>query len=364
MERNMEKKIKVGIYTFIAADNYGAVLQAYALKQFLCDQGYEAHCVDYRPDYLAEKCRPFSSKRLSSKIAGKGLLRNFVKEIFLYRVLQKRHLRFEEFRQKKLSLLPIDEENIDCYIVGSDQVWNYSITHGDRHFMGDIPNVASCVIAYAASMEARLAEDQMEKFRKQLENFKSISVREDNLKCFLKSAFGQDSELVVDPTFLLSAKEWLQVSVPYRDYDNDYIFMYGFGFTEQTKKAVRVFANKCGLKIVLLTASIKLKREYCNDISPEQFVYLVGHAKYVVTNSFHGTAFSIILGKKFIELPHPSLKKNIRVENLLELSGIRSQYTDVFTGISSSDFTHVSSYSSKLLDIIESSKNYLLRNIV
>ena len=106
----MEKKLKVGIYTFIAANNYGAVLQAFALKQYLCNQGYDAYCMDYRPDYLADKYIPFSLCRLNQK---GNFIRSLLKEMLLYRGLKRKNELFENFRKQNLNLSLDKEKSFD-----------------------------------------------------------------------------------------------------------------------------------------------------------------------------------------------------------------------------------------------------------
>ena len=357
----MEKKIKVGIYTFIAANNYGAVLQAFALKQYLCDQGCDAYCMDYRPGYLADKYVPFSLCRLNQK---GSFIRNLLKEILLYRGLKRKNELFENFRKKNLNLSLDNERNFDYYIVGSDQVWNYEITQGDSVFLGDIPNARNNIITYAASMEKGMAPEYCGDFRNRLKNFFAISVREESLKNKLKVDFDQQSTLVVDPTFLLSAKDWHRFGIPYSGYDQNYVFMYGFGFTEKEMNAVRIFADKKGLSLIVATSGVKYKKHYKNDISPEQFVYLIEHAAYVVTNSFHGTAYSVIFEKNYLQLPKKGQKRSIRVENLLKLLGVKAESENICDGVNMDSFISLTFANQKLHDAIESSKEFLKLNLI
>lgn len=353
--------MKIAIYTFTAANNYGAVLQAYALKQFLCSLGAEVHDVDYRPQYLVERYRPFSRYRLF----GKGNpLKNTLKEILQYRTLRNKNQLFDQFRNKYLDLiLPSEALESDLYIIGSDQVWNYKITKGDLILLGDIDGSKGNVISYAASMEENLSETATKNFSKRLKDFSAISVRELSLQNKLQKDYDINSTLVVDPTLLLSADEWKKVEKPYTKADKPYLLLYGFGFTKQDMTSVEAFSKEKGLRVIRLTTGSKFTGGYRNDVSPEQFIYLFDNAEYVVTNSFHGTSFSLIFNKPFLEIPNHALGLNKRVKSLFDLQGIATVCTDISNGILETNFIQISDYSDNLKDLIDTSKQFLLDQV-
>ncbi len=351
--------MKIGIYTFTAANNYGAVLQAFALKKYLCDNGYDAHCIDYRPSFLTERYTPFSFVNMKKK---KGtFLLVVLKEFLRYPFQIKKNNLFEKFRTDYLSFIPHKGHDIDYFFVGSDQVWNYNLTRGDEVFLGKIPYSKGNVSSYAASMEVELKRSQENDFYKSLSNFVEISVRERYLKDIIEEKCKRQCDHVVDPTLLLSSSQWRLVSKPYKKYDNNYVFMYGFGFNKKDIQIVRSFAQSLKLKLIIATSGVNICGGYTNDISPNQFLYLIDHAKYIVTNSFHGTIFSIIFRKKLLEISHRTLKKNSRVEGLFQLLECSYVPYNLEDGIDINSFKIYPIDSIQFKQIINNSKLFLLK---
>ena len=351
--------MKIGIYTFTAANNYGAVLQAYALKQYLVNSGMDAHCVDYKPEYLLERYRPFSCNRIKSKSFSPKYI---LKELLSYNKRRRKNLLFDDFKYKYLDYLSIGVDDIDYHIIGSDQVWNYGITGGDQVFLGNIPNSSGNIIAYAASMEEDLDQKYKVEFCHQLQNFKHISVRETSLQNMLLKEFNVKSELVVDPALLLDKEAWHELSKPYNRPLGKYIFLYGFNFNDADVLRIRRFSDENNLQVIIASSGVRLNKMFYNDISPENFVSLIENAEYVATNSFHGTVFSIIFGKRFLELPNKALKINKRVDNLLQMCGL-SEIHHNSEYLADTDFIKLDKYPQLLVSLIEMSEKYLKNSL-
>lgn len=353
----MEKKI--GIYTFTAANNYGAVLQAFALKQHLCNAGFDAHCVDYRPLFLTERFKPFPPFTLQDYANPLKLIKMCLK----WNKIRKKNALFEQFKENALSFIPVGSTDVDTYIVGSDQVWNYKITCGDRIFLGNIPHSNGHIISYAASMEQDLDEKWKMDFKEQLKNFSCISVREENLQHKLKNDYGINSTLVVDPTLLLSRSQWSMMGVPYKKATGRFIFMYGFGFSQQEQKNAELYAKEHKLKLIIASSGVLLRKGYSNNISPQQFVWLIEHAECIITNSFHGTVFSLIFGKRFAISKKNGLKKNNRVANLLQLYGMDYVECDIDKMLKDDIFLAPAHLPNSICEAINRSKQFLVNTL-
>ncbi len=343
--------MKLGIYTFIAANNYGAILQAYALKEFLRKNGCDAHCVDYRPAYLWDKYQPFSKLRLRSG----SVIKNFIRDIIFFRWLKKKNKAYEIFRKEFLSLIP--EKNVpemETIIVGSDQIWNFKLTHGDEKFLGIISGFQGKVVSYAASAE-ELNGIECGSLSAALKHMSNISVREKSLQTFLLRNFNMESTLVLDPTFLLERSEWECLEDVF-SYRKPYILAYIFGISKKERDELTILAAEKGLDLFIFCGEAKPGKGILDFESPCRFLSVIHNASFVVTNSFHGTAFSIIYGKKFCVIRKSS---NERIETLLGLVGGQKAFLQLNKKIEYSDFVEISDCTDELKKMKDQSKNYL-----
>lgn len=322
--------MKVGIVTFHRAINYGAVLQVFALYKTIEKLGATPEIIDY----------------ISPAIS--GIHRRFefgFHPLEMYRYLRygssvnKRFDKFEKFVETmKLSTKVISSEdffrvsqNNDAVICGSDQVWNLKITGNDfNYFLSNVLEPAKR-IAYAASFGLSDYPANMQcELKVALERFNSISVRETMGQKIVESLIHKLPAVVLDPTLLLEKEEWKKFSEPYEIKDK-YLLVYSVGQIEDLFGVAREISKKYGYRIAVV--SHRRFRGlpgalYLKDLSPLEFVSVVDNAACVVTNSFHGTAFSVELEKKFIvvrrsETNNPGL--NSRMETLLEKVGLTGQ---------------------------------------
>ena len=324
--------MKIGILTFHCAHNYGAVLQCYATQEFLRSKGQEVEIINYRPSYLLRPYRLFD-KGYITRGGFKRLLKNIVQESIIFPTRYTRWKVFQRFINKRLSLskpfsdLSSVPDVYDAYIVGSDQVWNPNITCGfDDVYFCNFPfqKGNKKYISYAASMESKELSDTSKLFyRTKLKNFDAISVREKNLQELLSPLSNVPIQHVLDPTLMISRDVWnrfVTTSIP----TEKYVLVYGH--QEHTKKFAEEIAKQLSAKVVVIGSWVTYYNmdEY-NEAAPEDFVYLIRNAACVVTTSFHGTAFSIVLNRPFYTL---SQGGNTRSLSLLRELGLQDRMID------------------------------------
>lgn len=335
--------MKAGILTFHNANNYGAVLQAYALQQKLIDNNVDAKIIDYRLKEIDKEYQLFRVDLVKKMLkenkyleAAKILLYNF----FTLKSRIKKKARFNEFSKKNLKLTDrcrsyedIDLLNYDAYICGSDQIWNSNITNkiNDVYFCAFNEDRNVKKIAYAASMgKNNYSKDEEKYFKENLKNLTHIGVREIQLKEYTKNFTDKKVVQVLDPTLLLKGDVWKKVSKEYK-IDKKYLLIYSLEINNKILEAAELIANEYDLQIVIIgNKSVKKERKYItlDDIGPAEFLGVFENCEYVITNSFHGTCFSIINKKKFYTIPHSSA--GARMISLLKTIGIEKRLiTDI-----------------------------------
>lgn len=316
----------IGILTFHNAYNYGAVLQAYATQSFIKGLGHNVEVIDYHnPEidafYNRQKFR-FSTlpkKRFF-------LIPKYCSGKYFY---WKKRRSFELFKKRFLNLsdqryVPSHDISFDQYdmvLVGSDQLWNPALTKGfDRVYWGDFKMGADGKrITWAICMNASsIDEGQLLFIQEHLKNFTRISVREDSLKILLDPCFDNNVVQLADPVFLLHRKEWESLCKPVKK--KNFIVVYALKNQDETISAAKRIAEKDGKSIVIIHPFSDRfpHRGYEEKLGPIEFLSYIYAADGVVTSSFHGTAFSLILCKKFICI-EPKGTNNIRIRSLLHL---------------------------------------------
>ena len=360
--------MKIGILTFHCAHNYGAVLQCYAMQEFLRSKGHEVEVINYRPNYLLEPYKIFNLKRFLTKNPIR-LLKSLIIEFILFPVRLKRFYGFENFINSKLNLSnAVTKKNIpsnyDIYIIGSDQIWNPKITRGfDDIYFCRFPFAKEKrrYIAYAASMESNVLDDNAVKhYKYSLNNFDSISVREKQLLELLQPLVYNPIEQVLDPTLMVSSRIW--DIFPNRINQEKYVVVYQVRTNENTIRIAQHIAAQIGAKLKILVAWPQFKsNDTAPDATPEEFVDYIRNASCVVTTSFHGSAFSIIFNRPFYTICLND-GEDTRSSSLLESVGLRCRMIDAKDSptFSQIDYTEVN----QKLDMLRiESQNYLLSSL-
>lgn len=332
----MQQEFKTGILTFHRANNYGSVLQAYALLKTIEQLGFNCEIIDFRMSR--------QEKIYETLFVPCSNLRNLARNIFtvLHLFSIKRAEReFCRFRQTffKTSVLckdsiPTEISNeYKCLVMGGDQIWNTTLDDFDKTFVGGfIEDKARCV-SYAPSIGMESLSEQDSLVLKEIQGFSAVSVREWEGKQLLGKFISNDITVVCDPVFLLPVSQWQ--SLADTGESSSGIFMYLIGDTEGARKvAERIHANS-GMTIYSYFKSLRdlkghVKTRY--EISPIEFLANIKNADYVITNSFHATAFSIIFQKNFwVFLQRNGSKRpQTRILNLLRQVGLteRIRYND------------------------------------
>ena len=352
---------KIGILTFHASDNFGSVLQAYALSKCLLENGADCEIIDYRKEAVQQLYRiiqPFDNRH--------HIVSN-IYSVLHYKALSKRKALFEDFRNK---YLPLSEQRFDkkedlelCvydrYVTGSDQVWNYDIIDFDLSYMFDFAKGDK--VSYAASFGPREKHDEVLKYKSYLETFSNISVRECAALDLCVDKLDVSAKLVCDPVFLLSREDWKAVAKPYKKRPQRYVLCYfPGGVPNNVESFTQKVADQLGCKRVLIMPewrNIIRPGQKAYDCGPREFLDLIINAECVCTTSFHGTALSILFGKSFYAA------QNNGDERLKILMGFLPRQAIIHCV---DDLIYASSYEvlPELSDFIAESKEYIVSAIL
>lgn len=305
--------MRIGILTFHRANNYGAVLQCYALSHYLLSLGHLVEVIDYNPRVFREEYSHFP-RSLFKKASFLGSIHILVFYLLNYPYTKKRNIVFSEFLRKHLCLSEkqYDESNhrihgYDLVFFGSDQIWNPSLTGGfDDVFTGNFEKGEMKFVSYAASTmlsdkdfsDIRLSME----YQRILHRFDSVSVRENTFAEYLNSLDIKKVEVVLDPVFLLTENQWSSLSC--RKQEESFLLLYAVPSNPKiTEKAKRIAKSK-QLAFVEIAANGRLyiNGRFKRILDPESFVSLFRDASFIVTSSFHGTSFSVIFRKPFVLL--------------------------------------------------------------
>lgn len=297
--------MKIGILTFHCAINYGAVLQAYCLQEYLKSLGNNVYIIDYRPNYLIKPYRCFNYNINNNQSLFQNT-KKFIRSIFTAIIRKKRERKFKSFTDNRLQLIDLEsakKSHFDVLIYGSDQIWNPKITDGyDPIYFGAIEWLKSCKkVSYAASIGNINNIEKIEQLQQLLHNFDLISVREDSLKKYIETQFKLKSETTIDPVLLTGRNTLSKIADPHNLPTKPYLLVFQLEHDEQVVSLARDIAKEMGLLLVdsiSFAESIADKR-IRQTLSPEELVAYIEHADFVVSTSFHGTALSISLQKQF-----------------------------------------------------------------
>ena len=321
-----------GIITFLHNNNFGSALQAYALQRTVRELGYDCVHLDYRPD-RTEKVRNLLTSGNSPKLVLEGMRKRGViadqsgarlKSEAIPAFYEKRMRLSEPCRNQKE--LRERSRGCDVLICGSDQIWN-PVWMNPAYFL-TFAEKGKAKIAYAASLGvSRLPKERkIRKIRRWTEDFRAISVREQEGAELLAQMTGRDADVMPDPVCLLSAEEWNGIAGA-SPAGEPYLLCYFIGENAKYWEQVRKFSQITGLRVLVLPVTAESYRsgyELLDGAGPEEFLAAVRDAAYFCTDSFHGLAFGTIFGTK-TELirryrEDDPESKNSRVDHFLRLT--------------------------------------------
>ncbi|MBQ4799513.1 polysaccharide pyruvyl transferase family protein [Pseudoalteromonas sp. MMG006] len=324
---------KIGIITYHCVDNYGAVLQAYSLQDTVKKiSNLDVDIVDYRPIEI--------TKNYSFSIIPKNKsVIKLISNLLSYPFKKQKNAKFKSFLSNHIKLSDNYYEGIweeyDVLIAGSDQVWNPGITRLAPYYL-NLPKSLAKKVSYAASIgKDNLNESELSYLSTAISLVDNVSVREESAVPIVAKALPNKSVTqVLDPVFLKPAEQWLEILPKTKRFSN-YILIYIMEYNEELFKLAKKLSKQENKKIIIVSPnaniktvlkSLKLPGKVLYTQGPIEFLDLIVNADYICTNSFHGTAFSIIFEKKFITVAHGS--RNTRLESILDNLGILSQQLD------------------------------------
>ena len=363
--------MKIGILTFHRAENFGAVLQAYALQQYLVSCGYNAIVIDYRCKSIE---RVYHLYNLSVLVKRRNIFKSSFEYVKRYRRLSDRKtkkLKYNDFRNKYLQLTssvykikrPLD---FDIYIVGSDQVWNLELLNGmNKIFFLSFP-IKKCAkkISYAASSDKgsyRLFEKYKDRISQSLNDFDAISVRENELRDEMRKYTNKDITVCVDPTFLLEKQDYEKLAV--KPLESKYILVYHMAETPEGVVLANEIAKTKNLKVIeihSIFSSNTDKSRHKQNIGPLELLGYIQYSEMIITTSFHGLALSLILQK---EVWIMNKTNSARLKNLLNIVGLQRRLIHDRTSYIDEEIDY-SLVQEKLNVEILLSKNYIKSTLI
>ncbi len=312
--------------------NAGASLQAYALAAYLENLGHEVEIINYKPDYLSNHYRLLG---LNNPAYDKPFLREAYQIAKLPGRLKARFSkRKKEYDRFTRELLPITEMRYasneelkrnppvaDVYFAGSDQIWNTFFENGrDAAFYLDFVPQGSVKASYAASFATEKIESGWERQVKAwITDLDFVSVRESSGVKLIEEMGISGAVQVLDPVFLLDDQQWEKMEKDL-ELKEPYLLLYDFDRNPVISEFVQATAKKNGWKIYSILPSDCCDRCFDQE-GPQAFVNLVHHADFVVSNSFHATAFSLIFHKQFVTFTRNE-GINTRMRDLTQMAGI------------------------------------------
>lgn len=325
--------MRVGILTYHFSDNFGALMQAYGLRQWLLAQGVKAEFINYHPAHVEAGGLTFDRGAKA-----------FLKSAYLT-VSQARQRAFgdrtkaAEFARFQMEALGVDTprlrtaaemaelEPFDLIICGSDQIWNPSDQRGlDPVYFAHFPGSHRARrISYAASFgKGSLAVDHQPQAAALIGDLDAVAVRESSGVDIVRSLTGREALMVPDPTILLSDFDSLVQASP--SLHHGHVFCYALRTSEGVREAAMVASKLCGGPILSPDNPHRRWREIGQTVhpSPGQWVSMIDAAAYVVTNSFHGVALSLLRRRPFVSVALPGVRAGLseRVRNLLKQVGL------------------------------------------
>lgn len=305
--------MRIGILTFCNAYNLGAALQATSLQKTLENMGHDVELIDYRSPSIEgmPKLRSVFKAGISMKAR--------ICKLLYYFVFFPRRMRYKRFQKLAKRSNPYSPRTIgtandkyDVFITGSDQVFNLELTGNDStYFLDFVKNGKKA--SYAASLGVYL-NDKKEQYQNMLQSFDYLSVRESSTAKIFEQELGITAEVMPDPVFLHAGDEWRKLLGIMEKKKEKYVLVYSLFEDKELYNIANRVANEKGLKTYVITKTLRTKGKadkFLRNVGPREFVELMASAEYVVTNSFHGTAFSLVFKRPFTVLLPPVAQDRI-----------------------------------------------------
>lgn len=342
---------KIGICACYNSFNYGSMLQAFATQIAIEKLGYESeYIVYYKKKGITSKIKQIPRIFNMNLVNDKMLV--IKKKINLYthpEIKERDNIRkkaFEKFKDNYyyqfstpyygFGQLCEGAKKYSTVLVGSDQLWTPGGLATNFYNLMFVPENINKV-SYATSFGVNhIPWYQIKRTRRYLSRINHLSVREIRGVEIVKDICGKNAKIVVDPTLLLTSDEWIKYIPEKKLINESYIFCYFLGTNTEHRKLAQELKRRTGLKIVVIPfldsfikSDLKFGDLQLYDIGPDDFVNLIRNAEYIITDSFHGSIFSIIYHKKFAVVnrySNSTQSRNSRISSLIKLTGLESCY--------------------------------------
>lgn len=349
---------KIAVVSCYFKHNYGSMLQAYATQMALDKLNYDNETIDitgFDGEIKKAKLKYFAKASLTSDIllSKFGMAKNVLKKKLskgeYTNKIQIRDKKFDDFSKKYFRLSPIYssmtelsnkcEERYSSVLVGSDQLWLPANIAANYYTLSFVPDTVN-TIAYSTSFgQSQLPKSVAKKASVFLNKIKHIGVREETGQKLVKDIVGRNVPVVCDPTMLFTGEEWMSIQQEAPIVDGKYIFCYFLGNNPSHREFVKRLKKKTGYKVVALThldEYIKSDENYADetpyDVDPADFVNLIRNAKYICTDSFHCSVFSILYRKQFLTFRRFNRdtiqSTNSRLDSLFNLVGVDNRFVN------------------------------------
>lgn len=321
---------KAKIITFHNAENYGAMLQAYALKETLKTFDLDVNLLNYENKKILSDYKLIKTNSLKSFFSSIWYIMRNIKRKRSFKSFSDAYLDTKSKRYYSKEEIEKDINSKDILVAGSDQIWNPILTDGlSDVYTLNFSKKNNNKIIYGASLgNEELLQEYASDFKQKLLNLQYISVREKSIIKPLKKICNKDITQVVDPTLLLKKEKWDELIEKSNTVDlnkEKYILVYTLFENKEITKIVNYISDITGLKVVHFRKYNAYKNELKNlyTYGPVDFINAFKNAEYVITNSFHGTVFSVIYERKFYSvLPN---QRSGRIKDLLQELGLENR---------------------------------------
>lgn len=351
--------MKTATVTWITYNNYGTELQAYALQQYQKEQGIQNDIISdwyiiYKTKDVQESCTTTNENAIAKQLKrvqkyafhpvrfSKAFLQYCNRKVGKLRCYVNSQSAFEAFKDEYLQILyglrredmVLLNQKYDAFICGSDQTWSVFDRNFDGYFYLDFADKKK--IAYAASIGTdQIDQEHGEQIAELLKDFSDIAVREKRTAEQLSLLTGRNVEWAVDPTLLYDKYFWSDFCVNAKVPKKKYLLCYFLTDNPWYYDYASALAAHLHLQILLIPSSeacMRRKGAYCKTVGPVEFVSLFKNAEYVLTDSYHGSIFSMIFEKQFIYLKRfkdtDPICQNIRIVSLFEKVDLMSRIVD------------------------------------
>lgn len=378
-EKIRSKIMKTVAITTITGDNttevnYGNKLQAYALQEFLRLNGFEPETIHYKaktPEYTSKLVQ---QRKISSTAQFvDDVLRIIKRTVYKKKISEKRENRLTKFREFQNKYIKFSKEmytydsdfselgkQYDYYITGSDQVWNpYYEGYNPFYYLGYAPQGKR--IAYAPSIAVNSIPKEIEaKYGEWIKGIDYLSIREEAGRALLNEKYGVNPNVVCDPVFLLDKEGWSKVSQK-PSITGKFFVVYILGKkTVETKRIIKKLEKKYKIRAVDVYQRDSTEAYFPG---PEEFVGLIENCEFILTDSFHGTAFSVIFQKPMVILERTcssdEVKMNSRIDTLLSMIDAKNRDAKYIID-NPEELSNIYSGNNLLQKLIYDSKEYLL----